>query len=447
MLCVALCMLPMWTDRARAQAVPAGSGDTNPADQPLPGQTLGSSLTLNQGANAIGAENESFDRYGLGMGASGGEVTNFFGTVTNQQNASFVQFTADAGLMLRTSRTSYFALYQPQYNVYPDFTGANNFGQSFFLNIGHSVSEHTAIAWNATAARYLSLNQYLPQSLGIGGVGVVVPTLGAQLKEDSFELTNAATNVSLRHLLSPEMSLTATLTGAYFLMAPNDVAGANTSIAERLITTGADIRLEYQWTARDTLGVAATPIYVYGFNPKGHQAAETVQATYSRRLNSTWTAQVGAGPLFVQSSYAQFGSMQDTSYAVNASLSRQVRQSQFAVGYSRALLVNFLEPATVSNSFSSTARVPFGIHWIATGAGSFTYDGGSGTYGSGHLYGGSAQMIYQATTKMQLYALYSLMSESFPTGSNLPSTGFTQNRFGGGIRFNLGNATTRGGVQ
>ena len=217
MLCVALCILLMSAGRARAQAVPAGSGDTNPADQPLPGQTLGSSLTLNQGANAIGAENESFDRYGLGMGASGGEVTNFFGTVTNQQNASFVQFTADAGLMLRTSRTSYFALYQPQYNVYPDFTGANNFGQSFFLNIGHSVSEHTAIAWNATAARYLSLNQYLPQSLGIGGVGVVVPTLGAQLKEDSFELTNAATNVSLRHLLSPEMSLTATLTGAYFL--------------------------------------------------------------------------------------------------------------------------------------------------------------------------------------------------------------------------------------
>lgn len=433
--------------RAIAQAVPAGSGDTNPADQPLVGQDLAASLTLNQGVNAIAAENESFERYGLGLSASGGEVTNFFGTATNQQNAPFVQFTADAGLILRTSRTSYFALYQPQYNVYPNFSGANNFGQSVFLNINHSLTEHSAIAWNTTAARYLSLNQYLPQSLGIGGVSVVVPTLGAQLKENSFELTNGATNISLRQLIGPQMSFTATLTGAYFLMAPSDVAGANSGIGERLITAGADVRLEYQWTARDTLGVAATPIYVYGLNPKGHQAAETVQATYSRQLTPTWTVQVGAGPLFVQSSYAQFGSAQDTSYAVSASLGRRVRQSQFAVGYSRGLLVNFLEPATVSDCFNSNARIPLGIHWIVTGAGSFTRDAGSGTYGSGHLYGGSAQMTFQATTKMQVYALYSLLSENFPTGSNLQSNGFTRNQIGGGIRFNLGNAITHGGAQ
>ena len=91
------------------QAVPAGSGDTNPADQPLAGQALGSSLSLNQGVNAINAENESFERYGLGLAASGGESTNFLGTQTNPQNAAYIQFTADGGLMLQTSRTRYFA--------------------------------------------------------------------------------------------------------------------------------------------------------------------------------------------------------------------------------------------------------------------------------------------------------------------------------------------------
>ena len=447
MLCLAVGLLLMPVDRVMAQAVPAGSGDTNPADQPLPGQDLGSGLTLNQGVNAINAENESFDRFGLGLAASGGEITNFFGTQTNQQNATYAQFMADAGVILRTSRTTFFALYQPQYNVYPQFSEVNNYGQSMFVNFAHAMTERTAIGWNTTAARYLSLNQFLPQSLGIGGIGVVVPTLGVQLRENSFELTNAAASLSLRHLYSSQTTFTATLTGAYFLMAPSEVTGANPGISERLITGGADLRLEYQWTPRNTVGVEATPIYVYGISPSGHQAAETLQATYQRQLSATWTARVGAGPFWLQSSYPQFGSSQITSYAVSASLSRQVRQSQFAVGYNRALLVNFLEPATVANSFSSNARIPFGRKWILTGAGSYFHEAGSGSYGPGHFYGGSAQMGYQVTRKMQLFALYSVNAETFPTGVALQTYGFTQNWFGGGIRFNLGNATAPGGAQ
>ena len=81
--------------RAIAQAVPAGElppGESNPMDPLLPGQSLGSNLSLNQGVNAISAENQSFEKYGLGLSASGGDETNFFGTQTNQQSAGYAQF-------------------------------------------------------------------------------------------------------------------------------------------------------------------------------------------------------------------------------------------------------------------------------------------------------------------------------------------------------------------
>ena len=435
-----------------AQAVPAGispTGDANPAEQPLAGQNLGAGLSLNQGVSAINAENESFDRFGLGLAASGGEQTNFLGSQTNKQNAGYAQFTADGGVLLRSSRTRYFALYQPQYNLYPQFSDVNSFSQTVFQSVTHAISEHSAIAWNTTGARYLSLNQFLPQTLGIGGIGIVVPTQGTQstqLLESSFELTNAATTLTFQHLMSPRLTFTGTLTGGFFLLIP-DVEGPNSNAVERLATGGADLKLEFQRTLNDTIGIEATPLYVYGLRPTGHEAAETVQGTYQRQLTPTLTARVAAGPLFVQTSISPFGSIRKTSYAVNGSLSRQIRQSQFAVTYSRALLVNLLEPSYLSNSVGSSAYLPFGSHWIFTGAESYTVNGANSEISSGHILGGSAQIAYQATSKMQIFALYSLLSESYSIGATSQTVGFTRNQFGGGIRFNLGNPITRGGVQ
>ncbi len=449
-LCLGACLLLLPAGRAIAQAVPAGispTGDANPADQPLAGQSLGAGLSLNQGVSAISAENESFDRFGLGLTASGGEQTNFLGTQTNKQNAGYGQFTANGGLLLRSSRTRYFLLYQPQYNLYPSFSDVNNFSQTAFQSVTHAFSERSALAWNTTGARFLSLNQFLPQSLGIGGIGVVVPTQVTQLLESSFELTNAASTITLQRLMSDRLTLTGTLTGGFFMLIPH-VEGPNTNEAERLATGGADLKLEYQQTFKDTIGIEATPVYIYGLRPTGHEAAETLQGTYARQLTPTLTARVAAGPLFVQSSVAPFGSIRQTSYAVNGSLSRHIRQSQFAVTYNRAILVNLLEPSYLSNSVGANAYLPFGSHWIFTGAASYTANGASTNAGSGHIVGGSGQMAYQVTSKMQIFGLYSLISENYSVGGTTPQTaGFTRNQFGGGIRFNLGNPITRGGVQ
>lgn len=434
--------------RATAQAVPAGTGDTNPADQPLPGQDLGSSLTLNQGVNAINAENESFERYGLGLSASGGEITNFLGSQTNPQGAAYLLFGANGGFKLSSSRTRYYLLYQPQYYIYPQYSQVNNFSQSAFQSLTHDFSAHTAMSWGTTAARYLSLSEYLPQNLGIGGIGVIAPTPGEQLLDSSFELTNVATTLSLRHLMSTRMIFTATATGAYFMEVPTFVVGSTVIYpAQRFITSAADVRVDYQWRPRDVVGVAVTPIYVYGVSPSGHQSVETVQGTYQRQLTSTLTASVAAGPLFVQSSSSNVAHATNLSYAVSASISRQVRQSQFTAAYSRALLVNLLEPAVVSDTFTGSAYLPRGNHWVFSGAGSFSHTAANFFYGAGHVIGGSAQASYQLSTKMQFFAQYSLISQTYSFGSAQRSSGFTRNQFGGGIRFNLGNAITHGGVQ
>lgn len=430
---------------ARAQAVPAATwptGDTGAPDQPLPGQQLGSSLTLNQNASTINAENEDFDRYGLGLQAEGGAQTNFFGTQTNQVTAAYIALSASGAAIFRTNRSRFYVLYQPQYNIYPQYSDTNNFRQSVFTSLTHVLTPHLGIDWNVTGARYLSLTQFLPQSLGIGGIGVVVPTLQSQLLQNSSWNTNAATNVTARYIQSVRTTWTGTLTGAYFLLVPAHPAVAGAT-AERYITTGLDLRMNYQWTLRDTLGAELTPVYLLGLTPSGHTYAETLEGIYQRQLNATTTVQVGAGPLFIQSTSQQFGSERDVTYALNASISRQVRQSQFSLGYQRAFVVSFLSQATTGNLVNFNAYIPMSHHLLATGTASYTHN--SGSY-AGTIYGGTGQISYLLGAKTRLYAEYSGTSQDLSIG--LPhSYNFTQNKFGAGIRFNLGNPVTRGGVQ
>ena len=449
-LCLAVGLFPALARQAAAQAVPASTwptGDTDPAEQPLAGQQLGTDLSLNQGIQSLTAENESFNRYGLGLEASGGVITNFFGTQTNPTTAAVAEVSGQAGIRLRSARTRYFAYYAPQYNMYPAYSEVNNYAQRFYQVLTHEITEHTGVAWSTTAARYLSLNQYLPQNLNIGGVGVVAPTLGSVLRADSFQITNVATSIRYRYLMSTRMTFTGTLVGGYFLTVPIDYVRADFYSSERFITTGADLRLDYQWRPRDQIGVEVTPIYIYGLQPSGHVVAETVQATYQRQVTEKLQARVGAGPLFVQGSSPAFGKIQDTSYAINASLSRQIRQSQFAVLFNRAFVVNLLSPAVLSNGLGGSAYIPFQRSWILIGAATYVHDSGTGNYGSANVYGAQAQLAYQLGTKVQLFARYNVLSQNFNRELSTASYGFTRNQIGGGIRFNLGNPTTRGGVQ
>lgn len=430
--------------RATAQAVSPETGET-PTDQPLAGQQLGTDLTLNQGVRATNAENESFDRYGLALQAEGGAETNFFGTQSHQQTVGYASFSADGAVVFRSSRSQYYLLYQPQYNIYPQYSDVNNFSQAAFGNVNHAISEHMDLSWDTTAARYLSLTQYLPQSFTIGGIGIVVPTLESELLQNSSETTNGATSLRLRYLASAKTTFSSTLTSGYFLTVPADrtVSGLST---QRYLTSGLDMRMDYLWRPRDTVGLELTPIYVWGITPKGHDTVETLQGTYQRQLTATLSVRAAAGPLFVQSTAAGYGKLRDTSYALNASISHQTRQSQFSAGYSRAFLVNLLSPAITAHNFGVNAYLPMPKRFLFTAGGSYTHENSSGGFG-GHLYGGSAQFSYLLGANLRIYALYSVLSQDLTYSLTAPNYSFTQNKFGAGIRFNLGNPTTHGGVQ
>ncbi len=441
---------------ATAQAVPAAGGvpmgDANPEDQPLIGQQLGTDLTLNQGVGATEAENESFNRFGLGLQAEAGGITNFFGTQTDQATAAYTTLTADAGVNLRTSRTRYYLLYQPQYNIYPQYSGLNNYAQTLFQSLDHAITQHVGIGWDLTGARYLSLDQFLPQSLGIGGIGVVVPTLQSQVLSNSVEFTNAATNLRLRYLISARMTFTGTLTGGYFLLVPSDRTATTTTLTERTLLSGGDFRLDYQLNSHDSIGVELTPLYIYGLTPEGHLTAETLQATYKRQLTATTSISAAAGPLFFQTSIPGFGSTHDVSYSLNAGLNRQIRHSQLSISYARAFIVSFLSPPVVANEGSLNARVPLLHRVVLTAAASYTHETSSSSFGTvsdqfgGTLYGGTAQIAYLIGARTQLYGAYSRISDDLSYGQ-LQSYTFSQNKFGAGIRFNLGNAVTSGGAQ
>jgi hypothetical protein len=449
MVCMAGCVAALTMRQAQAQAVPAATwptGDTSTADQPLPGQLLGIELSLNQGISAITGENVSFDHFGLGFSASGGAETNFLGTQTNETTAGYGQFGIQAGLLLRSDRSRYFALYQPEYNIYPQYSEINNFAQRFYQTVTHEITERSGVAWDTTAARYLSLNQYLPQSLNIGGVGIVIPTLGAQLREDSFEITNAATTIRYRYLLSTRMTFTSSLTGGIFILIPSHVTGAGPRFTERYVTTGGDLGLDYVLTPRNAVGVEVTPIYIDGLTPGGHEVAETVQAIYQRQLGATWTARGGIGPLFIQASSPLYGNLHETSYAANASLSHSIRQSQLSVAYRRSFLVSLLSPGVAGNSVGFSAYLPIGNRWIFAGAATYAEDRGNATLGASNVFGGSGQFAYQIEPRWQIFALYSVLSSHY-SFTPTQSSGYTRNKIGAGIRFNLGNPITSGGLQ
>ncbi|MEO6828765.1 MAG: hypothetical protein ABI164_03075, partial [Acidobacteriaceae bacterium] len=221
-------------------------------------------------------------------------------------------------------------------------------------------------------------------------------------------------------------------------------------ISQRSLTAGGDMRLDYQLNMHDSIGVAVTPVYIDGLSPKGHLLAETVQATYKRQLTMTTSISAAGGPLFFQSSIPGFGSSHSSSYAVNVSLSRQIRQSQLTAGYSRAFVVGFLSPAMVAHQGSLNAYVPVGRRWIATSAASYTHStsksNAAGQVYGGSIYGGSAQIAYLMSPRAQLYASYSRNSQNLSYGQPQAYT-FTQNKFGAGVRFSLGNATTPGGTR
>jgi hypothetical protein len=447
--CSVLFLAAFATHPAFGQAVPAATwpaGNSAPDQQPLASQQLGSNLTLNQGVSALAAENEIFQHLGFGLEALGGAETNFFGTQTDQETVSFAQFTGQIGLRIKNPRTEYFALYEPGYHLYPAYSDVSNFSQSFFQNLTHEFTQRSGIAWGVTAARYLSLNQFLPQNFSVGGIGIVAPVNGAFLRENSFEITNVGTQIIYRYLMGPRLTFTGSLTSGLFIDLPADVSGT-VRFSQRSVPSGADLRLDYQWTPRDTIGGELTPIYIYGIDPPGHVLAEAVQISYRRQLTPNLSARAAAGPLFVQGSSPTFGSINDTSYALSASVSRQIRQSQFSVGFNRAFVVDFLSPSLVSNSLSGTAYLPIRRHWIFTGTANYTRDSGQGAYGSEAFYGGTAQLAYQVGARLQLFARYSVQAQDFNQQANLTAYNFVRNQFGGGIRLTLGSATPTGGMQ
>lgn len=447
--CLAGLLLPVLATRVLAQAVAAADGTPlgdvdNPGQQPLPGQELGSTLTLNQEVGAVNAENQEFHLFGIGGESYSGVQSNFFGTATDPKTATYTNLSLDLGLQLQSAHTNFFALYQPAYNIYPQYGDLSNFGQHYFHHLEHNLSARAAFAWDATAARYVTLNQYLPPTIGIGGVGVVVPNAQTQLLQNSFEMTNFATVLTFHYLASERMTFSAALTGSYFAIAPVQRSPAEFASDQKFTANGADLRLDYQLTPKDSIGVAVTPVYILGLTPSGHDTDEVVQATYQRQLTKTLSVRVGAGPLFIQAYSPTVGNVNDTNYAVNASLARKIKQSQFALSYGRAFVVSFLAPGTVAHSVGFDSYVPLSRNWIVTSNVTYVRDIANGQNNSGTLYGGSGQLAYQILPKTQLVMQYSRISQSSLLGQSTPYN-FSRNQIGGGVRFNFGSPVAAGG--
>ena len=222
-----------------------------------------------------------------------------------------------------------------------------------------------------------------------------------------------------------------------------------TNITERFITSGADVRLTYQLNLRDVVGGAITPVYVYGLTPADMKLLKLCRphtpgnsdsdidgkgrcraAVYPVIERAGWQlpghqlcgecdveSAAAAVPIFRRLHPSHSGESAGAGHRIQLRLLRMRILGSATTGYSpvqdRTRITAAMERSMVRAMFTEAPR--------------------------------------KSRTRFRRACNFSLSipcsRKALPPQRMQPSLGFTRNQFGGGIRFNLGNPITRGGVQ
>lgn len=321
------------------------------------------------------------------------------------------------------NRFGFLADYTPGFTLYPGYSSLTANTQGYSQSLDYRWSNRTALYWSATGLRLPSYSGIgLPQTLNVGGVSIILSNLANSIANNTEILYNASSTLGGSHAFSERDLVTFNAIGSWTEIKQQSPPPNTVPFGLRDQTLSADIHYQHLLDTRRSLGVEFTELYIRGLEPRGQQTTEVLLLTYQTPILGKTIATLGAGPLYAHASTHPSILLTGTSYAINAGLSRSVRNSQFNVQYQRGYQLGFISGSYISQSVSGGVSTPLTHHLVANGGASFVYSSQPGiTPGSpsGAFYqqGYTGRVDYKFNHDNGLYFLYahSQFSANGPT--------------------------------
>jgi hypothetical protein len=422
--------------------VPANADDTDP-NYPQVGDSnpLG---YVNANANSVLLTDHQQAPFNASIELRGSYTPNVFASSQNTMADGYFAGAAPVGYRFENADTRFSANYRIDGYIYPGYPEVNSISQVYTHRLQHRSSEETSYSWDVATGRTSSVGQYLPAVIAVGGTGVVQPTVGQNVAQNSYTTSNIVTDIGIVHRFTEVDRITATATGGW--IEQHEIVAAAGVPAEILRSepVGVDIQYDHRITAKSSLGAEVTDLYLRGLAPVGHENYAVTEATFKRKFSPYLAAEVAAGPLFSRQTSAQTGAASTTGYAANAGFDYDTTFARVTVNYSRVIQLQYQAAPVIANQVFGVFDRPISRDFDLTLVGRYIHSGSAVGEPAQDNLSLTGRLGYYLTSRLQLFvsgARFQLVSAPLPTRP----LSYNQNVFSGGIDFLFGPPLERQG--
>ncbi|HEX4020245.1 MAG TPA: hypothetical protein VHX63_03795 [Acidobacteriaceae bacterium] len=337
---------------------------------------------------------------------------------------------------IASDRLGFQADYKPSFTFYPGLSALTSNSQSYSQRLQYRWTARTAMYWTALGAMYPSYaNLVLPQSLSVGGVSIILANAATDLAQSTVNTANASTTIGVLHALGERDNVELSATGSWQQLIHQFVPPGTTPFNIRYQTLGADLKYLHALRPQQAIGFEFTELYVRGMEPRGQQTSEALLLNYQGAITQHTTFSIGAGPLFNHASAHPNVLLTGTSYAITASVAREIKLSQLYVQYQRAYQVGFIYGSMLSSIVSGGYIVPVTQHLTANlGASLVLSHALFAQQGSFNQQGYTGRLQYAFNKHNSLYFLYG-RSQITSSPSSLGYNDLSRSQYSGGYTY------------
>ncbi len=443
--------------RAYAQEpapAPAEPTAPNPAPQ-YPGSSgydfensdANSLAFVNSNANSVRYVDRSHGPLNIGLEFRTSYADNVFDSP--QQTQSGVYFLAGAPISYihGTNQSRFVANYRVDGAIYPSYSEINSVSQVYLHRYERNTSEVTSFYWDFTAGRVSSLGQYLPALIPVGGTGVVPPSVGTAVLENSYTVSNVVTSFGVNHKFSEKDSISASATGGWLEEAQDKPAAGVPRQILRDEPLGGNVKWEHLVRPTTAIGAELTDLYVRGLAPVGHENYTAVEGTFRYNWTQYLSMRAAAGPLFnVSNSTTAAGNSHNLTYAVNAGISYSTIFARISGEYSRVIQLQYLAAPTPAQQISAVFDRSISRTMDLTVDARFVHSDAGPSVVSQTNYGLTGRVDRYITRNFSIFITAARFSLSSPPSNGTPLS-YGRDEVAGGIHYSIGEPLEREGPR
>jgi hypothetical protein len=339
--------------------------------------------------------------------------------------------------------------YTPGFTIYPGYPALTTNTQGYSQTLDYRWSNDTVLYWAAAGSRVPSYDGiFLPETLNVGAISVVLSNLVSSIANNTEIIDTAYSTLGVAHALGQHDIINYSGTGSWMELKQEKVTPGTVPFGLRDQTLSADIQYQHLLDLQRSVGLELTELYIRGMEPAGQQTTEVLMATYKTPVFGKTIASIGAGPLYTHASTHPSVLLKGTSYAATAGLSRQVKDTQFNVLYSRGYELGFVGGAYISHSIGGGFTTPLTHHLVANGSMGLVFSSEPSTTpgtpsGSFYEQGYTGRMDYKLNKQNALYFLYA-RSQFSAGASTFGYASYNRSQYSLGYTYTLSHSNREG---